>query len=338
MRFLFILWFFTKHSYAYKSKLPLPTPPPKSIPIQQKISDFTNLARLDKNILPTTVLSLLSTIVSSPHGFQIQLPNPSAVLMVHLLTASSMVVNDLWDIEPDRINNPTRPIPSGRITQREAILFTITLIGGYVFLGETYIPRELAPIWQSVLIEILLYTPILKKIPAIKNLTCSTIVALSVPFIGFSTYPNIIPSNILEPKQLGELLPWLPITINTLFANSATIEVLLDISDRKGDERSGINTLPVIFGPDSTIRGHMMFLTLSYFDSIWDTIWGQPKPIIHLCAMFAIAISYLPLFSGLIDVKKSRFSKPVIKQTIKNTTMSLLVYTIIAGFAKLWSC
>ena len=47
------------------------------------------------------------------------------------LYMSGMVLNDLCDIESDRINNPSRPIPSGHISKKQAIMFygLLSLIG-----------------------------------------------------------------------------------------------------------------------------------------------------------------------------------------------------------------
>ena len=36
------------------------------------------------------------------------------------ICAFSMVANDYYDIEVDRVNQPTRPLPSGAVSMREA--------------------------------------------------------------------------------------------------------------------------------------------------------------------------------------------------------------------------
>jgi geranylgeranylglycerol-phosphate geranylgeranyltransferase len=47
------------------------------------------------------------------------------------LSGSAMILNDYFDIEVDRINSPNRPLPSGLISSKTVIVFTIiiTLIG-----------------------------------------------------------------------------------------------------------------------------------------------------------------------------------------------------------------
>jgi len=41
------------------------------------------------------------------------------------LSGSAMIFNDLFDLEVDRINTPEKPIPSGKVTPKEAIVFGI---------------------------------------------------------------------------------------------------------------------------------------------------------------------------------------------------------------------
>ena len=54
-------------------------------------------------------------------------------------TGFSQSVNDCFDLELDRINEPTRPIPSGRLSEKEglwnSIISLLLAIGFGVFLG-----------------------------------------------------------------------------------------------------------------------------------------------------------------------------------------------------------
>lgn len=56
-----------------------------------------------------------------------------------LISGTAMMSNDYFDIEVDRVNNPNRPLPSGRISIREVIVLTCLFsIGGLLaaaFLG-----------------------------------------------------------------------------------------------------------------------------------------------------------------------------------------------------------
>jgi geranylgeranylglycerol-phosphate geranylgeranyltransferase len=64
-----------------------------------------------------------------------QLPSLPIVLLGFLcalgLSGAALVVNDYFDYEVDRINAPERPLPSGAVTRREALLLGViaTLVG-----------------------------------------------------------------------------------------------------------------------------------------------------------------------------------------------------------------
>jgi len=46
-------------------------------------------------------------------------------LVGFFISGSEMMSNDYFDLEVDRVNHPTRPLPSGRISVRETILLTL---------------------------------------------------------------------------------------------------------------------------------------------------------------------------------------------------------------------
>src|SRR5258706_12236820 len=45
-------------------------------------------------------------------------------LMAAVLNAASNALNQIYDLEIDRVNKPKRPLPSGRLSTRDAWLFT----------------------------------------------------------------------------------------------------------------------------------------------------------------------------------------------------------------------
>src|SRR2546430_10354321 len=45
------------------------------------------------------------------------------------ICAFSMVVNDYYDIEVDRVNQPTRPLPSGQVSKKGAVGIAAVVLG-----------------------------------------------------------------------------------------------------------------------------------------------------------------------------------------------------------------
>jgi geranylgeranylglycerol-phosphate geranylgeranyltransferase len=99
------------------------------------------------------------------------------------LSASAMTSNDYYDLEVDRVNNPGRPLPSGRITLTELVLLTIflTIVGlvAAAFLGPFVLLFAIGT-WSIGL----LYNWKLKESGPLGNALVSLSVALAFLFGG----------------------------------------------------------------------------------------------------------------------------------------------------------
>lgn len=87
--------------------------------------------------LPTVWTNVLAAVLlSGPwKGHFPTVPALAAGLSLSLSYLGGMALNDVLDIEEDRVKKPFRPIPSGRITRAGATLFAAVLFGlGLVFL------------------------------------------------------------------------------------------------------------------------------------------------------------------------------------------------------------
>jgi geranylgeranylglycerol-phosphate geranylgeranyltransferase len=67
----------------------------------------------------------LAVIIGEAIATSPKLPGIQAVifgfLTASLMMAGTMVANDVYDIETDRVNSPQRPLPSGTVKTREAL-------------------------------------------------------------------------------------------------------------------------------------------------------------------------------------------------------------------------
>src|SRR5438105_12714585 len=45
------------------------------------------------------------------------------------ICAFSMVVNDYYDVEVDRVNQPSRPLPSGQVSKKGAVAVAAVMLG-----------------------------------------------------------------------------------------------------------------------------------------------------------------------------------------------------------------
>lgn len=159
-------------------------------------------------------------------------------ISVTFLVAAGFVLNDINDIEKDRISHPKRPLPSGRISVRIALGVCISLLSlSFMFaLMSGRIPILFEISLATLLI--IFYTKITHRSGFLANIVTALL----------STLPWIMTATIaMEGDQI--ILPTL-----ITFLLVLTREVILDIHDVVGDRVAGIKTLPVIYGVNTISR------------------------------------------------------------------------------------
>jgi geranylgeranylglycerol-phosphate geranylgeranyltransferase len=152
------------------------------------------------------------------------------------LTAASMTINDYYDRAIDAVNEPSRPIPSGSVSAREALAFVFILSAvGFVF---TYLTNVLCLVVAIISwVVVVTYVTVGKRSGLPGNLLVSTCVA--IPFI----YGSII---VVSHVSLSVLL----FTVMAFLSNTGR-EITKGIVDVKGDKAEGIKTLAVRYGERS---------------------------------------------------------------------------------------
>ena len=266
----------------------------------KKISALFEMTRISKNILPTTFVIAASAQPPINYG-----GFTAATAMVHLLASTSMVVNDIWDLDADRINHPTRPLSRGVVTRREAAAFAALLSATYIYLGVKFIPLTASPIWMLSFLIIHTYTPVLKRICLIKNLSCAAVISATVPFIALSSG--------------GCVKPFLWVFAHVVFVGAMYKELLMDIMDGRGDKLTGITTIPVLCGN----RGTVGFISRVLLSSILYFVVSNPS---HAY----ITLFYLPLYYRLLEVQKNNYHSLNIKSALKTTTQVLAVVGVLS--------
>jgi len=149
------------------------------------------------------------------------------------LTAASMALNDYYDRTIDAINEPSRPIPSGMVSAREALVFVLVLsLVGFIF---AYLTSALC-LTVAIIAWIILvaYVTIGKRTGLPGNFLVSACVA--IPFI----YGSVA---VIGQVQLNVLL-----FASMAFLSNTGREVTKGIVDVKGDRAQGVRTLAVSYG------------------------------------------------------------------------------------------
>jgi len=136
------------------------------------------------------------------------------------------VLNALTDIEADRINKPDRPLPSGKISFKAALIY-LSIIAVFSILGAIFLYDGFH---RNMVIMVLIIGGIYSAPPmALKN----------IPIIAqFITGWGIVHPIFIT----GEFkIVIFPAVILTLYAMGTTL--LKDLSDIEGDKRAGRNVV-----------------------------------------------------------------------------------------------
>ena len=160
------------------------------------------------------------------------------VLVVMAYTAGANSINDVLDLEIDKVNRPSRPIPSKNIKKNRALIFSF-----FLFLAGSVLSLQLPSnaYFISIVISMplmVIYSTHLKSKPLIGNITVSFIIGLSFIFCG-TVFGNVYPM-------------WTP----GLLAFSLTLirEITKDIADLEGDQIAKYNTYPIENGIKGAIK------------------------------------------------------------------------------------
>ena len=161
--------------------------------------------------------------------------------MAAVLNAASNALNQIYDLEIDRVNKPRRPLPSGRMSIAEAWLFTA---GGYavaLLLAWLVAPggrRECFWIVVAATLMTFVYSmpPFrTKRLGIWANVTIAIPRGVLLKVAGWSAV-----------KTVAGIEPWFIGGIFGLFLLGAS--TTKDFADMEGDARGGCRTLPIIYG------------------------------------------------------------------------------------------
>jgi geranylgeranylglycerol-phosphate geranylgeranyltransferase len=221
-----------------------------------------------------------------------------------------MIMNDLFDMKVDKINNPKRPLITGQVTVREALVTNIVIIGTIHGLTYTFLSPELRTMIHLAILNITLYTPILKKALFIKNLSCASLVGFSIYFAGLTT------RTLNTPTYLQNQL--LDIATRTIFFGSLFNEILLDIRDSQGDLQNGIRTIPNVFGIKKAITFAKLILHINVFWNLFHLI-----QLFHWKTSVMYILCFTPIFKNLYKTRTEEMTTEMIQKTVNETNMPL---------------
>ena len=161
--------------------------------------------------------------------------------MAAVLNAASNAINQIYDLEIDRINKPKRPLPSGRLSLAAAWTFTAVTYAIALTLAWLVAPGGRHECFWIVLVATAI--TVLYSVPPFrtKRLGIWANVTIAIPrgvllkVAGWSAVKTVM---AVEPWFIGGIFG--------LFLLGAS--TTKDFADMEGDARGGCRTLPIIYG------------------------------------------------------------------------------------------
>ncbi|WP_337865739.1 geranylgeranylglycerol-phosphate geranylgeranyltransferase [Ignavibacterium sp.] len=186
------------------------------------------------NCVITALVVIVGGVISST-DYSIDSLLVLASLVAALTAASGNVINDLFDIEIDKIVHPNRPLAKGELEIIEVRIFYVLLIitASAITFNLNYL---LFVVTVLAILILFFYSAYIKKIPLLGNVVVALLTALAFLFGGIAV------NNIS-----GAVLP-------AIFAFLINLirELVKDAEDIEGDKKNNVITFPIKFGIQRT--------------------------------------------------------------------------------------
>jgi len=291
---------------------------------KKKMFAYSKLLRIN-NVLPVFLLNILAGWLTIPN-YKLFLNKNFWLFsgITQLTMMNSMVINDLFDLKIDLINNSYRPLVNKEISLKEAIYLYISTniiinILSILFFHHAHFYKYIL----TINIILFLYTPFFKKILFVKNLTCASVVSSTILLTSKSI---LLDNNSISVFPLIENPYFNVINFTSvfLFLSSLYIELLLDIKDISGDKENNIITVPNYFGIKKTLNFLIIIFTanLIHYSNI---LYRNRKYNL----LFGFILSNIHFFRNLFQlIKHTPITDKKILHSVKDTTISLIIFIL----------
>ncbi len=222
------------------------------------------------------------------------LPSPREALLgftcAFLLSASALILNDVFDLEVDHVNAPERPLPSGTVSVQEAIgLAVLVTLGGF---GVALSISPVVLVFGIIIWFIgFLYNWKFKRSGLLGNLMVATSVAACFILGGIT---------VGDPTNK---LVWL-LALGAFLVDLAE-EIAGDAMDMEGDQLLGSRSLALRYGRRTALRVSAGIFVLLFLLTLLPLIIG----LMDVRYLLAILVADTGLIYFTIMLLRSRTSK-----------------------------
>ncbi len=234
------------------------------------------------------------------------------VIATILITASGYIINDIYDIETDKINKPDKRIIQVHLSESNAwkIYFSMIITGALISLYLAVQRNDLL-YWFIYPIAVYLlygYSRWFKGIPYFGNILVSLFCA-AVPGIFYLSEASILKE--LKVKDHPSFLSLHGLLLSYVifaFLTNLYREIVKDLQDEAGDKLANINTAAVYFGKKNTT---FIALFIAFIISIVITFTFSQAVFSNIPYLFAVQclLIQIPLSVSIIKLIQAKDDK-----------------------------
>lgn len=282
---------------------------------KSKISSLVSMIRPANSILVGFAVIVGIAVASNNYHEIFTLRSLFGFLTGFFISSFSMVSNDIYDAEVDRVNQPDRPIPNGTVSKRQATSFAIVLL----VLG-TLASAALGVLTFGIAVVFAFIGWYYNYRGKQSGLFGNTLVALSlaIPYIFGSVSLGDYRIN------LGYILAL------TSFLAGMGREVLKGISDVEGDKVRNVKTVAVTRGTKTARVVTSVFFILAVLTSALPPILGLlGKAIIVYSGLIGVVdVIFLYLAIAVLRMKDDKDSLKLKGIALGGMMLGLIAYLI----------
>jgi 4-hydroxybenzoate polyprenyltransferase len=260
---------------------------------------FLNLIRWKNLIMIALVQILIKFALIEPfieiHSISVTL-KPFGFFMLVLATlciaAGGYIINDIYDIDTDKVNKPNKIIINKHISEKDGYTYFMLLnvigvgLGFYLSYHINYSSLFVVFFISSALLYI--YSTALKQMFLIGNIVVSIVVALSILVVGiFDLVPSMTVFNVSNITILEIIRDY---AIFAFLINQVR-EVIKDIEDINGDHKVGMQTMPIVLGRDRANKIAFILSLIPLFAVVYYIITSlyQQQILVGYFLVFVVA-------------------------------------------------
>ena len=265
----------------------------------------------------------------NPLGFAI------LVLATIFIAAGGYIINDIYDIETDKVNKPDKVIINKYITEKNAltlfIIFNVIGVGLGFYLSNVVGKSGFFVIFIIASALLYIYSSYLKQMPLVGNIVVSLVVSLSILLIGvFELSPAMTDNNRSIQIMFFKII--LDYAIFAFMINLIR-ELVKDIEDIDGDHKAGMQTLPIVLGRERTNKIVFVLSLIPLFSVVYYVIsylFKQQLVVGYFLVLVIAPLIYISikLFSAEQKAQYKHISL-VLKLVMLTGMVSLLLYNFI---------